>query len=428
VPLSVVGNWVHEGRRFCPELKFMVHHGLSRTEGDAFVAAAEASDAVITTYALVHRDRDTLARVHWHRVVLDEAQTVKNPLTKQSLAVRSLAATSRVCLTGTPVENRLSELWSIIDFLNPGYLGPAGAFRARFAVPVERYRDQQRAGQLRELVKPFLLRRLKTDPAVAAELPEKVETREYAHLTNEQAELYESIVRRMLGQVDRAEGMRRRGLVLASLVKLKQVCNHPSQLLKDHDHSAPTPPVPARSGKCQRLIQMLEEVMASGEQALIFTQFRQMALLLAPMLRHDLDREVLVMHGGTPQAERDEIVRRFQQSDGSTPILVLSLKAGGVGLNLTAATQVFHFDRWWNPAVENQATDRAYRIGQNRRVQVHKFVVRGTLEERIDEMIEQKTALAENIIGSGERWLTELSTDQLRDLLTLRREAVGDEV
>ncbi len=428
VPLSVVGNWVHEARRFCPELKFMVHHGLSRTEGDAFVGAAEASDAVITTYALVHRDRDTLARVHWHRVVLDEAQTVKNPLTKQSLAVRSLAATNRVCLTGTPVENRLSELWSIIDFLNPGYLGPAGGFRARFAVPVERYRDQQRAGQLRELVKPFLLRRLKTDPAVAAELPEKVETREYAHLTNEQAELYESIVRRMLGQVDRAEGMRRRGLVLASLVKLKQVCNHPSQLLKDHDHSAPTPPVPARSGKCQRLIQMLEEVMASGEQALIFTQFRQMALLLAPMLRHDLDREVLVMHGGTPQAERDEIVRRFQQADGSTPILILSLKAGGVGLNLTAATQVFHFDRWWNPAVENQATDRAYRIGQNRRVQVHKFVVRGTLEERIDEMIEQKTALAENIIGSGERWLTELSTDQLRDLLTLRREAVGDEV
>ncbi len=428
VPLSVVGNWLHEAKRFCPELKVMVHHGLSRTEGDAFVAEAEASDMVVTTYALTHRDRDTLARVHWHRVVLDEAQTVKNPLTKQALAVRSLTATTRVCLTGTPVENRLSELWSIVDFLNPGYLGPPGAFRSRFAVPVERYRDQNKAAQLRELVRPFLLRRLKTDPAVAADLPEKVESREYAHLTSEQAELYESVVRRMLGQVDQAAGMRRRGLVLASLVKLKQVCNHPAQFLKDHDASSPTPPAPARSGKCQRLVQMLEEVMASGEQALIFTQFRQMALLLAPMLRHDLDREVLVMHGGTPQAERDAIVRHFQQADGSAPILVVSLKAGGVGLNLTAATHVFHFDRWWNPAVENQATDRAFRIGQTRKVQVHKFVVRGTLEERIDEMIEQKTALAENIIGSGERWLTELTTDQLRELLTLRRDAVGDEV
>ncbi len=427
VPLSVVGNWLHEARRFCPQLKVMVHHGLGRNEGDAFVAQAEASDAVVTTYALTHRDRDTLARVHWHRVVLDEAQTVKNPVTKQAIAVRSLTATNRVCLTGTPVENRLSELWSIMDFLNPGYLGPAGAFRSRFAVPVERYRDQQRAAQLRELVRPFLLRRLKTDPAVAADLPEKVESREYAHLTTEQAELYESIVRRMLGQVEKAEGMRRRGLVLASLVKLKQICNHPAQFLKDHDSSSPVPPAPARSGKCQRLVQMLEEVMASGEQALVFTQFRQMALLLAPMLRHDLDREVLVMHGGTAQADRDAIVQHFQRADGTAPILVVSLKAGGVGLNLTAATHVFHFDRWWNPAVENQATDRAYRIGQTRRVQVHKFVVRGTLEERIDEMIEQKTALAENIIGSGERWLTELSTDQLRELLTLRRDAVGDE-
>ncbi|MFM9996484.1 MAG: SNF2-related protein [Phycisphaerales bacterium] len=428
VPLSVVGNWLHEAKRFCPQLKVLVHHGVERLTADAFVTAAEAADAVVTTYALVHRDRDTLAKVHWHRVVLDEAQIIKNPTTKQAMAVRSLTATSRACLTGTPVENRLSELWSIMDFLNPGYLGTPGMFRSRFAVPVERYRDPHRAEQLRELIRPFLLRRHKTDPAVAADLPEKVESREYAHLTSEQAELYEQVVRRMLGQVDQAQGMRRRGLVLASLVKLKQVCNHPSQFLKDHDSSSPTPPSPARSGKCQRLVQMLEEVLAGGEQALIFTQFRQMALLLAPMLRHDLDREALVFHGGTTQAERDAIVRRFQLADGTAPILIVSLKAGGVGLNLTAATHVFHFDRWWNPAVENQATDRAFRIGQTRRVQVHKFIVRGTLEERIDEMIEQKTALAENIIGAGERWLTELSTDQLRDLLTLRREAVGDEI
>jgi SNF2 family DNA or RNA helicase len=349
-------------------------------------------------------------------------------VTKQALAVRALMADHRVCLTGTPVENRLSELWSIMDFLNPGYLGSPGGFRKRFAVPVERYRDQSRSEQLRALIHPFLLRRLKTDPAVAADLPEKVETREYTHLTTEQAELYESIVRRMLGQVDQARGMQRRGLVLASLIRLKQVCNHPAQLLKDHDHTSATPPAASRSGKCLRLIQMLEEVLAAGEQALIFTQFRQMAVLLAPMLRHDLDREVLVLHGQTPAAQRDEVVRQFQKADGTTPLLVVSLKAGGVGLNLTAATHVFHFDRWWNPAVENQATDRAHRIGQARAVQVHKFVVRGTLEERIDEMLEQKTELAENIIGSGERWLTELSTDQLRDLLELRREAVGDEV
>ncbi len=427
VPMSVVGNWLHEAKRFCPELRVMVHHGLERAQGDAFVSAAESADMVVTTYALAHRDRESLQRVRWQRVVLDEAQYIKNPATKQTLAVRSLPANSRIALTGTPVENRLSELWSIIDFLNPGYLGSPATFRKRFSVPIERYHDAARGGQLRALVRPFLLRRLKTDPAVAADLPEKIESREYTHLTSEQAELYESLVKRMLGEVERAEGMQRRGLVLSTLIKLKQVCNHPAQLLKDHDFDSPTPPAAARSGKCIRLIEMLDEVLQSGEQALVFTQFRQMATLLAPMLRHDLDREVLLLHGGTTQSQRDALVRTFQKSDGSAPILIVSLKAGGVGLNLTAATHVFHFDRWWNPAVENQATDRAHRIGQFRTVQVHKFIVRGTLEERIDQMIEQKTELATNIIGSGERWLTELSTDQLRDILTLRREAVGDE-
>jgi SNF2 family DNA or RNA helicase len=231
----------------------------------------------------------------------------------------------------------------------------------------------------------------------------------------------------MLAEVDSAEGIQRRGLVLSTLVKLKQICNHPSQYLKDYNPELPGPPVVARSGKCVRLIEMLDEVLAGGEQALVFTQFRQMGMLLAAMLRHELDREVLFFHGGTPQGQRVAIVDRFQKADGSAPILIVSLKAGGVGLNLTAATHVFHFDRWWNPAVENQATDRAHRIGQVRTVQVHKFVVQGTLEERIDEMIEQKTELAENIIGSGEAWLTELSTEQLREMLTLRREAVGDE-
>lgn len=435
VPMSVVGNWIHEIRRFCPELRTLVHHGVERMQGDRFVRAARASDAVITTYALAHRDRELLQQVEWQRVVLDEAQYIKNAQTKQALAVRALNSASRIALTGTPVENRLTELWSILDFLNPGYLGGAANFRKRFAIPIERYHDPQRSRQLREMVRPFVLRRLKTDPGVAADLPEKLEMREFCHLTPEQAQLYESLVQRMLTEVERAQGMQRRGLVLSTLVKLKQICNHPAQFLKqeagEEDDAAeggePGVHNPARSGKCVRLIELLHQVLAAGDQALVFTQFRQMGHILAAMLRHELDREVLFFHGGTPQPQRVKMVERFQKADGTAPILLVSLKAGGVGLNLTAATHVFHFDRWWNPAVENQATDRAHRIGQYRTVQVHKFVVSGTLEERIDAMIEQKTELAQNIISSGDQYLTELSTSELRDILTLRREAVGDD-
>ncbi len=423
-PMSVLGNWIHETKRFAPNLKVMIHHGLERLSGDELVDAAENCDMLLTTYALAHRDRETLERVVWGRIALDEAQYIKNPASKQSQAVRSFSADRRVALTGTPVENRLSELWSIMDFLNPGYLGTSGNFRKRFSVPIERYRDQLRAEQLRGLVQPFILRRVKSDPAVVADLPEKIESREYCHLTNEQGKLYESCVKRMLSEVEQSEGISRRGVVLAALIRLKQICNHPSQFLKDHDYDSGHAPDPSRSGKCLRLMEMVEEVLAEGDQALIFTQFRQMGHLLAAMLEHQLDREILFLHGGTPQAQRQKLVETFQEATGKRPILILSLKAGGVGLNLTAATHVFHFDRWWNPAVENQATDRAYRIGQTRTVQVHKYVVRGTLEERIDEMIESKTELAEQIIGSGERWLTELDTDQLRDILTLRTDAI----
>lgn len=428
VPMSVVGNWIHETRRFTPHLKALVHHGPERAMGEAFIKAASESDLVITTYSLAHRDREMIQAVPWGRVVLDEAQFIKNPVAKQSQAVRGLSADKRVALTGTPVENRLSELWSILDFLNPGYLGTAGGFRSRFAVPIERYKDRSRAEQLKGLVRPFILRRLKSDPTVVADLPAKVESREFAPLTAEQAELYESCVRRMLTAVENAEGIQRRGLVLAGLIRLKQICNHPAQMLKDWSPDNPRPPAPSRSGKCIRLLEMAEELLAEGDQALIFTQFRQMGHILESMLKHHLGRGVLFLHGGTPQAQRVSMVENFQKADGKNPIMLVSLKAGGVGLNLTAATHVFHFDRWWNPAVENQATDRAYRIGQTRTVQVHKFVVRGTLEERIDQMIEQKTELAEKIIGSGEQWLTELDSGQLRELLTLRNDAVLDEV
>ena len=427
VPMSVVGNWLRESGRFAPQLRVMVHHGLERAKGEVLLGKALKNDLVITTYALAYRDREHLDPIPWRRIALDEAQNIKNPQAKQTQAIRSLDAPRRVALTGTPIENRLSELWSIMDFLNPGLLGTLHEFRTRFAVPIERYRDSVKAKRLRAIVQPFVLRRLKTDPAVIADLPEKVETKDFCYLTPEQASLYEATVKTMLATAESSEGIQRRGVILAGLVKLKQICNHPHLFLKGKSVDEPVADAviaPARSGKCARLVEMLDEVVSSGGQALVFTQFRQMGILLANMLRHELDRDVLLLHGGTTAAQRDQIVASFQKGDAKHPILVLSLKAGGVGLNLTAANHVFHFDRWWNPAVESQATDRAYRIGQTRTVQVHKFVVAGTLEERIDQMIEQKQDLAANVIGSGETWLTELSLNQLRDVLTLRADAV----
>ncbi|MFG0256534.1 MAG: DEAD/DEAH box helicase [Phycisphaerales bacterium JB043] len=419
-PMSVVGNWRREAQRFAPELRVIVHHGIDRPSGDAFVAHAEQADLVITTYTLAYRDEEDLKTVKWRRIVLDEAQSVKNPNAKQSKSVRSLSAPRRLALTGTPVENRLSELWSIMDFCNPGYLGGGSQFKRRFSTPIERRHDKVASEQLRNLVRPFILRRLKTDPNVITDLPRKVESKEYCPLTSEQAKLYERTVNQMLTQVDQAQGIQRRGAVLATLVKLKQICNHPAHAMGEDAQ----PFDPARSGKASRILEMLDEALAAGDQALIFTQFREMGHILVSMLTRELDREVLFLHGGTTQAQREAMIDRFQLADGTAPIFVLSLKAGGLGMNLTAANHVFHYDRWWNPAVENQATDRAYRIGQTRTVQVHKFIVAGTLEERIDEMIELKTELAENIIGSGEQWLTELSTEQLHDLLSLRQEAL----
>jgi SNF2 family DNA or RNA helicase len=445
-PMSVLGNWHRELTRFAPELTVHIHHGLERPQGERLTATVERSDVVITTYALVARDKESLEKVAWRRVALDEAQHIKNPPTKQTAAIRALKAGNRIALTGTPVENRLTELWSIMEFCTPGYLGPMAEFRRRFAVPIERHRDRDRAERLRNLVRPFILRRLKTDSNVISDLPPLVETRQHVPLTGEQAALYDQVVEEMLAKVDRAEGLRRRGLVLSALVKLKQICNHPAHYLREV--ASPDPvvaagsvepaeetaegadapiempgdgrPLSARSGKSIRLMQMLEEVLAAGDRTLIFTQYRQMGHLLVAMIRRELDVEALFLHGGTPQAKRDQLVARFQDPEGTAPIFVLSLKAGGVGLNLTAANHVFHYDRWWNPAVENQATDRAFRIGQLRTVNVHKMISAGTLEERIDQMIEQKTELATQIIGAGEQWLTELSTGQLRDILSLR--------
>ncbi|MBI2942526.1 MAG: DEAD/DEAH box helicase [Chloroflexi bacterium] len=418
-PTSVIGNWRRELERFAPSLRVMVHHGAGRLAGEAFGETARQHDVVLSTYPLVYRDQEALASVTWGGVVLDEAQNVKNPSAKQTQAVRQLRGDFRAALTGTPVENRLTELWSILEFLNPGYLGSAEGFRRQFAIPIERWQDAAAAGRLRRLVQPFILRRVKTDPTVIQDLPEKQEMKVYCTLTKEQATLYEAVVQEMLQKIDETEGIQRRGTVLSALLRLKQVCNHPAQFLGDRS------PLPGRSGKLMRLEEMLEEVLAEGDRALVFTQFAEFGERLHEHLQSAFGREVLYLHGDVPQRARDQMVQRFQDQNGP-PIFLLSLKAGGVGLNLTRANHVFHFDRWWNPAVENQATDRAFRIGQTRNVQVHKYLCVGTLEERIDELIESKRALAENVIGAGEGWLTELSTDELRDLFRLSQEAVAE--
>ena len=436
VPMSLVGNWQREISRFAPSLKVLIHHGTERLAGDAFVKEVCENDVVISTYGLAHRDHDQLSAVKWHRLALDEAQNIKNSLSKQSVAVRSLSAVHRLALTGTPVENRLSELWSIVDFLNPGYLGSAAEFRRRFAIPIERHHDEERSRQLRELIRPFVLRRLKDDPTIIDDLPEKLEMTVYCNLTREQAALYEAVVEQMMSQIGSTDGIRRKGLILAAIVRLKQICNHPVQF---RSAGAPRPaagPLAHRSGKCDRLVEMLEEVIAEGHRALVFTQYRRMGEILQTHLHESLGKEILFLHGGTPRGQRDRLVMQFQsgaevqrapQPDAAPPILILTLKAGGFGLNLTAANHVFHYDRWWNPAVENQATDRAHRVGQDKRVQVHRFVCLGTLEERIAELLERKRALAELVVGKGDGWVTELSTEQLRDLFKLSRDAVAEQ-
>ncbi|MDI7275372.1 MAG: DEAD/DEAH box helicase, partial [Anaerolineae bacterium] len=417
-PTSAVGNWQREAARFAPDLSVAVHHGVERARGDEFAAEVARHDLVLSTYSLLHRDEETLARVDWEGVVLDEAQNIKNPGTLQAQAARRLRARHRLALTGTPVENRLAELWSIMEFLNPGYLGSQADFRRRLALPIERYQDPGALRQLRSLVRPFLLRRVKSDPLVIQDLPERVEIPVYCRLTQEQATLYQAAVDDAMQQIAESAGIQRRGLVLAMLMKLKQICNHPAQFLHDGSELA------GRSGKLARLTEMLEEAIAEGDRALVFTQFAEMGEMLRRHLQAELHAETLLLHGGTPQPERERMIQRFQEDPHGPPVFVLSLKAGGTALNLMRANHVFHFDRWWNPAVENQATDRAHRIGQGRRVLVHKFICLGTLEERIADLIEGKKALAENVVESGEGWLTELSTEELRELLVLQKDAV----
>ncbi|WP_207390536.1 DEAD/DEAH box helicase [Rhodococcus sp. ABRD24] len=422
-PMSVVGNWQREAAKFVPDLKVHVHHGAGRSRGEELAAAVRANDLVITTYSLLARDVVALGEQRWRRVVLDEAQHVKNSGTAQARAARAIPADHRIALTGTPVENRLDELRSILDFVNRGMLGSPQAFRARFAVPIERDQDEAAVTRLRAVTSPFVLRRVKTDPTVISDLPDKFEMTVRANLTVEQAALYRAVVDEMLKQIKDTEGMQRKGAVLSALTRLKQVCNHPAHFLGDG--SGVMRRGRHRSGKLGLVEDILDSVTADGERALLFTQFREFGDLVVPYLSERFGVDVPFLHGGVTKIRRDRMVERFQGADGP-PIMLLSLKAGGTGLNLTAANHVVHLDRWWNPAVENQATDRAFRIGQRRDVQVRKLVCVGTLEERIDAMLATKQELADLAVGTGERWITEMSTDQLHDLLTLGDEAVGE--
>ena len=419
-PMSLVGNWQREAARFTPDLRIHVHHGADRLDGDSLAEALADTDLVITSYGVATRDRAALSTLTWARVVCDEAQNIKNHATQQARAVRALPAATRIALTGTPVENRLSELWSIMEFTNPGLLGPAERFREDYAIPIERHGSDDAARALQRLTRPFVLRRLKTDRTIISDLPDKQEMKVWCNLTPEQASLYAATVADMLSRIEEAaDDISRRGLVLATMAKLKQVCNHPAHLLGDGSR------LPGRSGKLARLEEICDEIVAEGDKALCFTQYAEFGRMLQPHLAGRLGCPVLFLHGGTPKKQRDSLVETFGSLD-EPAVFLLSLKAGGTGLNLTAASHVIHVDRWWNPAVEDQATDRAFRIGQHRNVQVRKFVCVGTLEERIDAMIEEKKALAERVVGTGESWLTELSVADLREVLALSPDAVSE--
>ena len=421
-PTSVLTNWRREAEAFTPELAVREHYGPRRPSTPAALRKAlKDVDLVLTSYGLLQRDNELLESQDWQGVVIDEAQAIKNPSAKQSQAARDLARPAkgnrfRIALTGTPVENRVSELWALMDFLNPKVLGEEDFFRQRYRMPIERYGDMASLRDLKARVGPFILRRLKTDKTIISDLPEKVELSEWVGLSKEQKSLYSKTVEDTLDAIARAPRGQRHGQVLGLLTRLKQICNHPALALSEN---AVDESFLGRSAKLQRLEEILDEVIEAGDRALLFTQFAEWGHLLKAWMQQRWKAEVPFLYGGTRKSERQAMVDRFQEDPRGPQLFLLSLKAGGVGLNLTRASHVFHIDRWWNPAVENQATDRAYRIGQTNRVMVHKFITSGSVEEKIDRMIREKSRLAEDVIGSGEDWLGSLGGDQLRNLVAL---------
>ncbi len=421
-PTSVLGNWRKEIEKFAPHLRAIVHHGGDRTQdAPSFQDMCQNHDLIITSFTLIRKDEALFNKIKWHRIVIDEAQNIKNPKAAQTKAILKLESTHRLALTGTPVENRLLDLWSIFNFLNPGYLGKEAQFKKSFETPIQKSNDPIQAGVLKKLVEPFILRRLKTDKSIIKDLPDKVEQKLYANLTKEQASLYEAVVKDVEEKLNGVEGIGRKGLILSTLMKLKQICNHPRQFLQDGSDFTPE-----RSHKLSRLSEMVEEAISEGESLLIFTQFTEIGDALEKHFRQTFHYNTYYIHGGTNRDKRERMISEFQDPETGASVFILSLKAGGVGITLTKANHVFHFDRWWNPAVEDQATDRAFRIGQKKNVFVHKFITIGSLEERIDEMIEDKKKLAGAIVGADESWLTELDNDKFKKLIALNRNAIMD--
>lgn len=409
VPTGLITNWQDELARFAPELTQHTYHGAQR-DFKQFDA-----DILLTTYGVVRSDISTIKKRKWQVVVIDEAQNIKNAETAKSKAVRSLSAATHIAMSGTPVENRLSEFWSVMEFANKGYLGTTKHFNEQFARPIQNSGDTETAALFRKITAPFLMRRLKTDKSIINDLPDKIEQNENVYLTQSQASLYEQTLREAMKEIEGIEStdqqslFKRQGLVLQMILALKQICNHPALFLKNKDKD------PELSGKTVMLLDLLQSIVESNQKVLVFTQFKEMGSMLVPMITKRLGEAPLFLHGGCTVKERKSLVDRFQNERGGQ-VFLLSLKAAGTGLNLTAASHVVHFDLWWNPAVEAQATDRAYRIGQHQNVLVHRFITKNTFEERIDAMIQQKKNLADLTVATGENWIGKLSNDELQQI------------
>lgn len=406
VPTTLLTNWQNEIKKFCPSLKAYIYHGANRKFPE------DSYDLLLTSYGMV-RSEAALSKQRWQVVVLDEAQNIKNAATQQTKAVKKLKAENKIAMTGTPIENRLNEYWSILDFLNKGYLGGLKYFNKEFSLPIELERDQHQLNIFKKITAPLVLRRLKTDKKIISDLPDKIEMDQVCNLTKEQLALYQNVVDNTMQKIEKAEGMDRRGLIFSLMTSLKQICNHPAHFLKKKTADF------VLSGKTKLLKELLTNINENNEKVLIFTQYTEMGFLLQDLISQELQQSALFLHGGLSRKKRDEMVEKFQ-NEKHTRIMLLSLKAGGTGLNLTKATNVIHFDLWWNPATENQATDRAYRIGQEQNVMVYRLITEGTFEEKINEMIMRKKELADLAINQGEKWIGEFNDEELQELVAVR--------
>ena len=404
-PTTLLGNWVKEIKNFAPSINTSVYHGIDRQ-------LDTKADVIITTYAILRIDVEQIKKQKWSMLIIDEAQNIKNPDTSQTQAVKQIKAANKIAMTGTPVENKLTELWSIFDFINRGYLGSIRDFQKGYAIPIEKFKQTNRAEKLRMAISPFILRRLKTDKSIISDLPDKVVLNEYCYLTKTQAALYQSVLDNLMSDIAKLNGINRRGMIFKLITALKQICNHPYQYLKTGDISKDV------SGKADKLVDITKQILENEEKTLIFTQYKEMGNILSTILNDELGVNPLFFHGSLNRTQRDELIRDFQENKDSN-VMILSLKAGGTGLNLTAATNVIHYDLWWNPAVEDQATDRTYRIGQDKNVMVHRFVTLGTFEEKIDEMINNKKDLANVAVFEGEKIITELSDEEIYKIFSL---------